>query len=59
MDKVERTRAALDKTSETYQTISKETDLGIPWLKKFAYGDIDDPSWRRLERLAAFLKVKR
>ena len=59
MDKVEKTRLALQQEATTYVKISQETGLGVPWLKKYAYGEIDDPSWRRLEKLAAYLKVKR
>lgn len=35
--------------------ISFETGLKVPWLKKFANGEIDDPSVNRIQILYEFL----
>lgn len=38
--------------------ISFETGLTVPWLKKFAIGEIENPSVNRIQKLYEFLTGK-
>ena len=50
-----RTRQLLLSSEKSYLQIHKETRLPFDWLKKFAYGEIKNPSVNRVQTLYEYL----
>lgn len=56
---MQETLRLLKERTNTLDCIHKETGLPFYWLRKFAYGEIKDPSVNRVEKLYEYLSGRR
>jgi len=46
----------LQTSKGSWPSVAKNTDLDYSWLTKLAQGKIDDPSVRKIQRLADYFR---
>lgn len=49
----------LQNRNESLPSISKNTGIPFFWLRKFKYGEIDDPSVNRVQKLWEYLSERK
>lgn len=58
-DAVQETVEMLREQGLNLAQVSRDTGLGYEWLKKMKYGEIDNPTYKRLDRLRTYLKARK